>query len=203
MAGGHLPPGQREIVAALFIGEAKVAAGAHPLRPVWLDAAAPGAMMSEEVREFVPQGAVHFRVPEFPQAGIQRDQAAARIRHAGGAAHPRIPHDVNRRAEGIAAKSCQQRARVIFEIWVAPFRRGWSRGFGLRFWPQSADELLEEVELLHRAQTGSGCSRAKIAGRRARVSSISAAVVPLPSEKRTVEAACSGGTPIAIRTCEG
>lgn len=65
MPRGHLPARQREIVAALFVGQPEVAAGARPLGSVRCDAAASGAVMREEVREFVAERAVHFAVAKF------------------------------------------------------------------------------------------------------------------------------------------
>ena len=61
---------ERQIVAALFIVQAKVDARGAPLTAMCGDAAASGAMMCEQVREFVPQRPVDFGVAKFAQPGV-------------------------------------------------------------------------------------------------------------------------------------
>jgi hypothetical protein len=61
---------QRQIVAARFIRESEFNTGLAPLRSVRCDAAATGAMVCEQMSEFVPQGAINFIVTEFAQPRI-------------------------------------------------------------------------------------------------------------------------------------
>ena len=65
------PARQRQIVRALFIRQPEVAARATPLRAVRCDLAPAHALVREEVREFVTQRALDFRVAKFTQPGIQ------------------------------------------------------------------------------------------------------------------------------------
>ena len=79
MAGADLPTREREVVAALFIREAEVAAGLLPLASVGCNAAASGAVMREQVGEFVPQRAVDFSVAEIAETGVEIDEILKRI----------------------------------------------------------------------------------------------------------------------------
>ena len=74
MPGGQFPAGQGERMAALLIVQAKIAAGLLPLGTVGIDVPASRAMMREQMREFVPQRAVHFDFTKCPETRVERDQ---------------------------------------------------------------------------------------------------------------------------------
>jgi len=169
---------QREVVAALFIGEPEFAAGAAPLGAVRLDAAAAGAEMSDEMRKLMAQGFVHFLDAELEQLRIHAHEAAGVMGLAGGGAQPGMPADLYLRGEFVAADPAQQCARGFLE--VGEFG---GAGNGLR--RGDAFEKGDEIKL---AGVHAGCSssRAKIGGRAAMVRSISSSLVHFPSEKRTV-----------------
>ena len=71
MAACHHAARQRQVVRALFIRQAEIAARLSPLRAVRCDPASARALVREEVREFVSESALDFRVAEFTQPRIQ------------------------------------------------------------------------------------------------------------------------------------
>jgi hypothetical protein len=148
MACGHLAAGQGKIVTAFFIGQAEVAAGLLPLGTVCGDAAAASAMVSEEVGEFVAQGAVDLRVAEIAQAGIERDEGFAGVGGAGGAAHARIPAYADARGEVGAAEWVEEGAYFFFQL-RGVSRRGcdWSGRGALDRGAETIGELAEKIEL--------------------------------------------------------
>lgn len=94
----HLSTREREVVAAFFVHQPEVHASRPPLATVRGDAASPGAVVREKVREFVAKRAVDFFVAENAEARVQVHECLAGIRIARRAAHSRVPvHDDFRR----------------------------------------------------------------------------------------------------------
>ena len=71
-------------MAARFIGDAEIGAGATPFRTVRRDAAAASALLREQVSQLVAQGAINFRLAEIAQPAIQQDAEVSVFRAAGG-----------------------------------------------------------------------------------------------------------------------
>lgn len=110
------PPRQWKAVAARFSGQFEIAAGGFPFRPMRCDAAASGAELREQMREFVPQRFVDFRVAELLQFRIQCDQKFRVTSETGGRAHPRIPAHANLRPERVATGGTEDFARLVFNL---------------------------------------------------------------------------------------
>jgi len=152
---GDFSPGQRQIVAALFVGQSEIPAGLLPLGAVRRDAAASDPMMREEVGEFVAQGAVDFVGAKFVEARIQCDQRFSRIGRSRGAAHARIPSNLDAARQIVAGQRSQEIARGFLQRGraVVQSRGGRGRGgptfhFGrLQRLPDAGREFSEKVEL--------------------------------------------------------
>jgi len=86
---------QRQIVAARFIRESEFDTGLAPLRAVGCDAAATGAMVREQMSEFVAQRAFNFIITKFAQPWIQVHQRLGRKGSARRAAHACVPTNGN------------------------------------------------------------------------------------------------------------
>lgn len=94
---------QRQIVTACFIRESEFDTSLAPLHSVRCDAAASGAMVREQMSEFVPQGAVNFIVAKFAQPRIQIHKRLGGKGSARRAAHARVPTDCDSGSEFRAA----------------------------------------------------------------------------------------------------
>jgi len=70
MTTGDLAARERKIVRALLVPQSEIDAGAAPFLPMRRDPAASGALMREQVREFVAQRAIDLIVTEFAQARV-------------------------------------------------------------------------------------------------------------------------------------
>lgn len=86
-------------MAGRFTGDAEIGAGAAPFGSVRCDPAAAGAVVGDEMGEFVQQGAPDLVAAEAGDRGIQLDAALARPRPAGAGAESRIPLDPQGRRE--------------------------------------------------------------------------------------------------------
>ena len=127
--GSQFAPGQRESMAAFFVGNAEVTAGFHPFRPVRGDSPPARAMLGEQMREFVTQGALHLVIADLAQPGVEGDQGARDERRAGGAAHPRIPAHNHALREFVAVQGAQEFAGLRFEAGVTVRVRWYLRLF--------------------------------------------------------------------------
>ena len=78
-------------MAALLIGNAKLATGPPPFRAMRRDAPPAGACARDEMRQLVPQGAIDFGVSMFAQPRVQRDERAAAADSPSCGAEPWIP----------------------------------------------------------------------------------------------------------------
>jgi len=152
---GDFSPGQREIVAALFVGQSEIPAGLLPLGAVRRDAAPSDPMVREEVGEFVAQGAVNFVGAKFVEARVERDQRFSRVGRARGAAHARIPSDRHPTCQIVAGQRSQEIARGFLKRDRAIVRSRGGRGRGgpafnfgrLQRLPDAGREFSEKVEL--------------------------------------------------------
>jgi len=129
-----------EIVAALFIDEAEIAACLTPFRAVGLDAPAAGAGAGDEVGELVAEGFVHFFDAELDQARVHSHETLGVIRLAGGGAKAWMPENLYALGEGAAADVAQELPGLWVEV-------GEARGFAglcgrLRFFSEGGDEAL-------------------------------------------------------------
>lgn len=84
-----------QIVKRLFARDPEIRAGELPLRAVGIDPAAPAALVGDEVREFVLQGAPNFFGFAFPEFWIQLDAAVRPPCAACGRLHPGVPGNAN------------------------------------------------------------------------------------------------------------
>jgi hypothetical protein len=110
---------KRQGMAARFIGDAKIAAGATPFRAVRRNPAAPGAALRQQMRQLMAQSAVYFR-GVLAKPGIQRNEVTVRICAAGGTEEPCVPFHVNFAREFFGAKWTENFARGRFKGGIAP-----------------------------------------------------------------------------------
>jgi hypothetical protein len=85
---------KREGMTTCFVYYPEIAARPAPFRTVGGDPAPTTAVVGEQVREFVPKGAVDFQVAMVVQFRIEHDQAVAEIRTARTGAQAGIPFDL-------------------------------------------------------------------------------------------------------------
>ena len=102
-------------MAARFIGDAEVAAGATPFRAVRRNPAAPGAELRQQMRQLMAQSAVDFRSVVLAKSRIERDEVTVRIRAAGGTEESGVPFHVDFASEFFGAKWIENFARGRFE----------------------------------------------------------------------------------------
>jgi hypothetical protein len=111
---------KRERVAARFIRDAEIAAGAAPFRAVRRNPAAPGAELGQQMRELMAESAVDFRaIIVLAEPWIQRDEITMRVRAAGGAEEPGVPFHMDFAAE-FCGKWRENFARCRFEGGITP-----------------------------------------------------------------------------------
>ena len=152
---GDFSPGQRQIVAALFVGQPEIPAGLLPLGAVRGDAAPSDPMVREQMGEFVAQGAVNFVGAKFVEARVERDQRFSGVGRARGAAHARIPSDLDAACQVVARQRSQEIARGFLKRDRAVVRSRGGRGRGgpafhfgrLQRLPDAGREFSEKVEL--------------------------------------------------------
>ncbi len=82
---------QREIVRALFPGQAQVGACLFPLTPMRIDPLPPHPVLREQMREFVAKSAIDLFIAEDREPRVQRDQVATRKCHTRRISQPGIP----------------------------------------------------------------------------------------------------------------
>ena len=111
---------KRQGMAARFIGDAEIAAGATPFRAVRRNPAAPGAELREQMRQLMAQSAVNFRGVVLAEPRIQRNEVTVRICAAGGTEEPRVPFHVDFAREFFGAKWTEDFARCRFKGGIAP-----------------------------------------------------------------------------------
>jgi hypothetical protein len=114
-----LPDWKREIVTTLFIADSKIAAGHAPFRTVRQDAAAPGAILREQMRQLVPERAIDFRRVVFAQARIQRNEFLSKDCPARATSQARIPFHAHQRGNWFRAHRTQKLARLNFQRSIA------------------------------------------------------------------------------------
>ena len=137
---------QREHVAALLIVQPERRAGASPFHAMRRNAALPGAIIREQMRKLVAQGALDFLRSKLAQTRVQGDRRFRGERGAGGAAHARIPTRCHSLREHRSARREQELAGALRE-------RGIFIGHGTpRHGPLGScaaeEERAEEIELL-------------------------------------------------------
>lgn len=130
-------------MAARLVREAKDRAGPAPFCSVRCDPPTTGAMVREQMRELVTQGAIHFRVAELAQPQVEDDCRFPRISRARGAPHPCIPPRVNPRGKLRFADRLQQFAAPRRERFIRLGERC-GRSAGAR---DPRQQSPEEVEL--------------------------------------------------------
>jgi hypothetical protein len=147
--------GQRQIMAAPFIGDAEVTACAPPLGAVGVDAPAAGAESRDEVRQFVAQGSVDFFRAESDQLWIHADEGLCIKSLAGCCAQARVPDDANCFRQFGATDPAQERARGFFEI--GQFSGGGADG------RDRSLEYFDEIKLavFHLERAGASASRSR------------------------------------------
>jgi len=84
---------QWEVVGGGFVGDAEFEAGVLPFWSVVLDMSASGAVVCDEVGEFVAEGVVWFAWAEVDEAWIEVDGVVAVGGEACGAAQSAVPDD--------------------------------------------------------------------------------------------------------------
>ena len=135
---------ERKIVAALFIHKSEIDARRLPLATVRGDAAASSAMMRQQVRQLVAQGAVDLGVPKFTKSRIQVDKPLRGERGARRGAHPRVPPDDDNRREFVAADAAEEGAGGVLPRII---RHELRRTGGAKCAARGCGEFGEKVEL--------------------------------------------------------
>jgi len=77
--------GKRQIVAACFIADAKIATSLVPFRSMRQNAAPASPKLREKMRELMTKSAIDFRFSVFSNSWIQRNQLVGIIGAAGRA----------------------------------------------------------------------------------------------------------------------
>jgi len=172
------------------------------------DVAASGSILREKMGQFVTQSTLDLGRRDFDQLGIQGDRLGVPAGEAGRRPQPWSPHDghLELRAAGGAEKLSAQFLKKNITVEAARRSRRVGAG-GVRKESQVAKNGFSEIErnkLSEFHQAAMGCAwRSTTLVRAPRQCSISVSAVWLPREKRTVDEASSGATPMARRTCEG
>lgn len=99
--------GERQIVAAFFIANAKIAASLVPFGSMRQKAAPTHPKLREKMCELMTKRAIDFRFSVFRKAWVQRNQLGAIICAAGTTFQARVPFDTNE-ARDSRRVSCAQ-----------------------------------------------------------------------------------------------
>jgi hypothetical protein len=116
---------QREIVAALLVRQPEVVACLAPLRSMRRDTPPACAVVCEQMRQLVPQGAIDFPIAKLAQPWIERDERPRGLRGPCSAAHARIPNHAHFSRKRTAAERSEELARVCFEGRIRARERRW------------------------------------------------------------------------------
>jgi hypothetical protein len=116
---GTLPHWKRQGVATRFIRNAEIVAGFSPFGAVGRNAATAGPELGKQMSKLVAQRALDLRGVVIVEAGIQRDEIAARIGAARGAAKAGVPFHVDRGRQFLGVESAQDLASFRFEAGIA------------------------------------------------------------------------------------
>jgi hypothetical protein len=93
-------------MTALFIRDSQIAASLPPLEAMGQDAAPTGAKLSEDMREFMAQGAINF-ARMLKQSRVQRNDLLPIIRAARSCFQARIPFNTQFRRDSHCAIGAQ------------------------------------------------------------------------------------------------
>ena len=102
-------------MAARFVSNSEIAAGASPLGAMRRNPTRAGAKLGEQMRKLMAQGAIDFGRIVFAQTRVERDQIAARVGAAGGAEQARVPFHVDFGAELFGVERGENLARLRFQ----------------------------------------------------------------------------------------
>ena len=103
-------------MGTLFPGQSKIGAGLPPFFAVGIDPPPAGALLRQQMREFVPKRSVDLLQPKLRQPRIERDQSATGERHPRGVPQTRIPTNDESRRECRAAEPFQEFSRLRVEL---------------------------------------------------------------------------------------
>lgn len=112
---------ERQSVAPFFTRQAEIDTSLAPFLSMRRNPTTSGAMVRNEVRQFVLERPLDLVLAELPNARVQHNQCRPRKGHARGAPHPSIPADFEPRRDCCAADRTEpcpgafaQRADVVF-----------------------------------------------------------------------------------------
>ena len=141
-------------------GRPRSSAGPLPLGAVGRDAAASGAVVREQMGEFVAQRAIDLLAsPNSRSRGLSVISALLPEGGAGGAAHAGIPAHADARGELVAAeRRAEVRARGFLQVGASLSGEAidW-RGLGAGSAKRTRSELAEKIELPARDSASEGC----------------------------------------------
>lgn len=104
----QLPRWKRKLVAGAFAGDLEVMTGAAPFSAVRKNATPASAMLRQQMRQLVAQGAIDFFGAEILQYGVHRDEGASQFRATYRGAHAGIPFDAQSRSKFPCAELGQE-----------------------------------------------------------------------------------------------
>lgn len=107
--------GERQIVAAFFIGDSEIPAGLAPLQAVWLNSATTGAELGQQVGELVSQGGFDF-ARMIHKLGVQRDKFLGVIGAPRAGLQPRVPLDTNRAGKLARAVGAEKFLSLLLQL---------------------------------------------------------------------------------------
>lgn len=112
---------ERQSVAPFFTSQAQIDTSLPPLLSMRRNPATPGAMVRNEVCQFVLERPLGLVLAKLPNARVQQNQCRPRKGHPRRAAHPAIPSDFEPGRDCRTADRTQpcpgafaQRAEVVF-----------------------------------------------------------------------------------------
>jgi hypothetical protein len=111
-----------KIMTTRFVWNPEIGAGATPFQTVGRNAAATGAKVREQVRQFVAHRAIDFRLAVEAQAAIQKHTRRGDFCATSRAAQPSRPFDFYLRRERARLLRAEERTRKNFEREIAPRR---------------------------------------------------------------------------------
>jgi hypothetical protein len=108
--------GERQIVAALFVANPKIAASLAPFRSMRQNATPSGAKLREKMRQLMAKRAIDFFFSVLSESRIQRNQFLAIIGAAGRAFQAWAPFHAHVHRDLVSADRLQKFARFSFKI---------------------------------------------------------------------------------------
>ena len=115
---GPLPHRKRQGVATRFVGDAEIVAGLSPFGAVGRNAATAGPELGKQMSKLVAQRALDLRGVVIMEEGIQRDEIAAGIGPARGAAEAGVPFHVDWGRQLLGLEGAQDFTSFRFEAGI-------------------------------------------------------------------------------------